>query len=209
MKKILIVGGISKNIPEWISKSFEITHIPQQHNFKRPISGPVPDLVVLLKSWVSHKQCADARQFAIDNGIPFIISDGGISMALSRAAEQGITWFIKDVEKETITEEVVEQLDSAWESAYNREYEKNIHLEKRLKAVREQTEILSKKLEHVLESAEQAFKEKENRLLEIIKRQDSIISAQQQIIKAYNPDAVGIDDDDRYYKKSNISRGQS
>lgn len=80
-KKVLVIGGIDKNIPPWIITAFDVEHIEQQDHFKRLIAPKnKPDVVIALKSWLSHKQCNDAREFAVTNEIPFIISDGGWSI---------------------------------------------------------------------------------------------------------------------------------
>lgn len=153
MKRILVVGGIDKNIPNWIQKSFEVEHYEQQPHFKRTIAPKDrPDLVIALKSWISHKQCSDAREFASENGIPFIVSDGGWSMAIQRAIENGITWFAQTVDKslkslsEAESKEVDDLVERAWEGAYKREYEKVQALEKRMRKDRARLEEVLLKL---------------------------------------------------------------
>lgn len=147
MKRILVVGGLDKNIPTWIQKSFEIEHYEQQPHFKREIAPKDrPDLVVILKSWISHKQCADAREFASANNVPCIVADGGWSMAVQRALESGLDWFAHDIDKSLndLTEEQAKEADDiierAWEGAYKREYERAHALEKRLKKVTDRLE---------------------------------------------------------------------
>jgi len=154
MKRILVVGGMDKNIPTWIQKSFDIEHYEQQAHFKREIApSDKPDVVIVLKSWISHKQCADAREFASSNGIPFIVSDGGWSMAVQRAVESGLDWFAHAVDKslKTLDEEQAKEADGlverAWEGAYKREYERAHALEKRLKKDRKHHEDTIIKLE--------------------------------------------------------------
>lgn len=146
-KKLLVIGGMDKNIPTWITRLFEITHVEQQLHFKRIIApADKPDLVIVLKSWISHKQCADARDYAQEHGIPFILASGGWSSVVQKAAESGLDWFVHTIDKslETLSEEQAKETDEvitrAWESAYNREYEKSCALEKRLKKDRERLE---------------------------------------------------------------------
>lgn len=154
MKRILVVGGMDKNIPTWIQKSFDIEHYEQQAHFKREIAPKDrPDVVIVLKSWISHKQCADAREFASLNKIPFIVSDGGWSMAIQRAVESGLDWFAHTVDKslKTLTDEQTKEADElverAWEGAYKREYERAHALEKRLKKDRARLEEALVKIE--------------------------------------------------------------
>jgi hypothetical protein len=153
-KRILVVGGLNKNIPTWIQKTFEVEHVEQQSHFKRVIAPKDrPDLVIALKSWISHKQCADAREFAESSSIPFIMTDGGWSQAIQRAIESGLDWFTRDLDnslskfKEDEAKEVDTTLDRAWEDAYKREYERSHALEKRLKKDRMRLEEALAKLE--------------------------------------------------------------
>jgi len=146
-KRILVVGGIDKNVPAWIHRAFEVEHYEQQAHFKRIIAPKDrPDAVIALKSWISHKQCQDARDFAVENGVPFIMSDGGWSMAVQRALESGLDWFAHAVDKsikdlsEKDAQEADEVVERAWEGAYKREYEKTKALEKRLRKDREVVE---------------------------------------------------------------------
>lgn len=210
MKRILVVGGIDKNIPSWIQKSFEIEHYEQQPHFKRTIAPKDrPDLVIALKSWISHKQCSDARTFASENGIPFIVSDGGWSMAIQRAIENGITWFAQTVDKslKTLSEQESKEVDviveRAWEGAYKREYEKVQALEKRMRKDRTRLEEALAKLESAerrdaaaarviaeVREAARKHKESEERIQAEIKKLmnyvDSILADHEKSVSDYS-----------------------
>lgn len=198
-RKILVVGGISKNIPGWILKAFEVEHCEQQAHFKRIIAPKdKPDVVIMLKSWVSHKQGNDARAFAVENNIPFIVSDGGWSMAVQRAVESGLTWFAHDIDRtlSSLTEKDAEEADTvlerAWEGAYRREYERAKALERRLKKDRIKLEEALSKLEssekredaaaRVITEVREAAKTKQLRYALIKRRQDEVLDIIQKLI---------------------------
>lgn len=146
-KRILVVGGMDKNIPNWIHKVFEVEHYEQEAHFKRVIAPKErPDVVIALKSWISHKQCADARDYAIKNEIPFVMADGGWSTAIQRAVEGGLDWFAHDIDRslgkmsEPVKKEADELIERAWEGAYRRELERAEALEKRHRKDRQKLE---------------------------------------------------------------------
>lgn len=137
-KRVLVIGGMDKNIPTWIHKTFEVEHYEQETHFKRAIAPKErPDVVIVLKSWISHKQCADAKDYATKNNIPFIMADGGWAMAVQRAVEAGLDWFAHDIDKslgkmaEPVKKEADEVVERAWEGAYKREFERSKAFEKR------------------------------------------------------------------------------
>lgn len=180
-KKILVFGGIGKNIPTWVIRAFNVEHYQQEAHFKREIAPESrPDVVIVLKSWISHKQAADAREFSDMNGIPFLYSDGGWSQAVQKAIESGLDWFPEALNKtlSTLDEEVFKEVDNvlerAWECAYRREFERAAALEKRLKKDRNKLETISTKLD-LAEKREHAA----NRvILEI--REAALITRQRQ-----------------------------
>jgi hypothetical protein len=153
-KNILIVGGVtSKHNPPWLN-TFNVEFYPQEEHFKRIVAPKnKPHLIICLKSWISHKQCRDFRNYADENSIEFIISDGGLSMAIQRAAEKGLTWFVRDIDKaiknmpEDQVKNIDETIERAWHQAYNRERDKALALEKRLKKDRSRLEDALAKLE--------------------------------------------------------------
>lgn len=167
-KRILVVGGIDKNVPTWIHRAFEVEHYEQQAHFKRAIAPrDRPDAVIVLKSWISHKQCQDAREYAEQNGIPVIISDGGWAMAVQRALESGLEWFAHAVDKtigdlsETDAKTADEIVERAWEGAYKREYEKTKALEKRLRKGRDVVERTQSAAKRVIAEVREAARKRQ------------------------------------------------
>lgn len=167
-KRILVVGGIDKNVPTWIHRAFEVEHYEQQAHFKRAIAPKDrPDAVIALKSWISHKQCQDARDYAEQNGVPFIISDGGWAMAVQRALEGGLDWFAHAVDRsikdlsEADAKEADAIIERAWEGAYKREYEKTKALEKRLRKDREAVERTQAAANRVIAEVREAARKRQ------------------------------------------------
>lgn len=144
-KTILVVGGLYKNIPTWVRAAFNIDHYEQETHFKKTISSK-PDLVVIIKSWISHKQFNDAREFADNNNVPLIVADNGWASAVQKAVENGLDWFAHAIDNtlNSLSEKDAkltdELLNRAWEGAYRREYERSNALEKRLRKDREKLE---------------------------------------------------------------------
>jgi len=177
-RRLLVLGGMSKHIPVWISSAFIIEHYQTEIHFKREIApNKKPDAVICLKSFISHKQSADARTYAIDNGLPYLVADGGWSSVVQKAAEQGLSWFtdaltsnLKNL-SESDSKEVDNIIERAWESAYKRQYDINIALEKRYKKDRLKFEAIQDKLNkserrteaagRVIDEVKEAVKKKE------------------------------------------------
>lgn len=139
-RRILVVGGVDKNIPTWIRCAFEIDHFESEHGRNvAPSSKAAVDAVIVLNAWVSHKHYYDARSFAESRKVPCLVSPGGWSKAIRLAAEIGLDWFISAIEqakdrmlREEDQEELDQVIDNAWREAYEREWAKNQVLEKRL-----------------------------------------------------------------------------
>lgn len=142
-RKILVVGGISKNIPKWINDAFEVDHYESETHFKRQFVSKA-DVIVILQGFVSHKQSSDAKKYAKENDIPLIVADKGWASALAQAADRGMLWLIDDIGKEVKDAPLEDKLDvmlnDAWRLAYKREYEKSRALERRLRKDRERLE---------------------------------------------------------------------
>lgn len=153
-RRILVVGGNGRrNVPPWLHAAFEVEHFESSNaDWFKPDPGQVPAAVVVLTSWVSHKHFYDARTIAEKFDVPLILSPGGWSAALQYAAENGIEWFLKDIEAakhsggEVHPREVEEVIESAWREAYNREWAARKALEKRYAKDREKFEEAQKRI---------------------------------------------------------------
>lgn len=139
-RRIMVVGGVDKNIPNWIRSAFELEHFTSERGVSEALSSSTPfDAVIVLNAWVSHRHYYDARSFAESRNIPCLTSPGGWSKAVRLAAEIGLDWFIASIEQakdrtlnEDDKEEIEHVIDNAWREAYEREWAKNQVLERRL-----------------------------------------------------------------------------
>lgn len=209
-KKVLVIGGLAKNIPKWISNVFELEHYEQQIHFKRTIAPDErPDVVVALRSWISHKQHKDARDYAVANNIPFISAENGWAQAVQQAMELGLHWFAKTVDKALPELEEPERteldviLDRAWENAFAREKEKVSALERRLRKDRNRLEQTLKKLstaeakeeaaERVLVSIREAAQKQKTKIDSLRLRQNKVLDLIRSVIEGQ--ETLGISND--------------
>jgi hypothetical protein len=152
--RLYIVGGKSKNIPDWLSEAFDYEQFDQENSKTRTLEPEhTPDAVVCLKSWVGHEHWYGARDLAARLGVPFINTAGGWSGSLKAAADLGVEWFIQDIERAKSEspheEEIVEFIDNAWREAYEREYKARSSLEKHFGKERRKYDEAKAQLEHM------------------------------------------------------------
>jgi len=153
--RLFIVGGKGRNVPPWLSAAFDYEQFEQDHAKTRTLEPSVrPDAVVVLSSWVGHEHFYGARDLAGRLSIPMILSPGGWSTSLKAAADLGIEWFIKDIERArtsgglpTPTVEALDEfVDNAWREAYNREWAAREALTQRYAKERKRSERLEAEL---------------------------------------------------------------
>jgi hypothetical protein len=138
-----VVGGKGHNIPVWAAAAFEIELIEgDAQGGVRKIAPQRADAVVIDIQHVSHNFSTQARDWARSWDAPWFSVHGGWSMAVRRAAEQGIAWFVDAIQAggQIATEqgdpsaaEAAEVVDNAWRSAADYEREKTKALERRLR----------------------------------------------------------------------------
>lgn len=164
-KKIYIVGGKGKNVPPWISAAFNYEQFDQDHAKTRTLEpSNSPDAVVVLSSWVGHEHFYGARDLSERLGIPMILSPGGWSASLKSAADQGVEWFIKDIDRaktsgdlsDSQVADVEDFIDNAWREAYNREWSAREGIERRYNKDRGKFEHAQRELARLREKEEAA-----------------------------------------------------
>lgn len=143
--RVLVIGGMPKNVPAWAQVAFEIDLLDQNGPKSRiDQSGQPPRAIVVYTSAVSHQHSCQAHDMGARWDIPVLKARDGWSTAVEQAARIGATWFVDAVQmgSQAISgknpprsEEGLELVDNAWRDLAKQEVAKREALEKRLRKV--------------------------------------------------------------------------
>lgn len=94
--RLLVVGGLPKDIPSWASSVFEIEQITGHSNGGSGRLAPEhkAEAVIICYDFVSHNFSEQAQRQANRWGVPWFGVRGGWSIAVEKAARAGLDWFV-------------------------------------------------------------------------------------------------------------------
>jgi hypothetical protein len=93
--KILIAGGMMRNIPYWILNNFEFQLIPQGSGHVTEIDFDIePDLIICYEKHSSHALSESVIAIARKYKIPYITTTKGYSHLITIAKRLGLDWFV-------------------------------------------------------------------------------------------------------------------
>lgn len=93
--KILIAGGMMRNIPYWIIENFEFQLIPQGSGHVTEVDFEIePDLVICFEKHSSHALSESVIAVARKYKIPYITTTKGYTHLITVAKRLGLDWFV-------------------------------------------------------------------------------------------------------------------
>lgn len=117
-QNILILGGMQRNIPQWMHDNFNVQLIESR---KHPISvgdlDVIPDLVIIFVKFISHNFFYSGTALATQLDIPYLTITG-FSDAIVLAQKRGIDWFVEAALRA--------RSQSKYRRNYRRHYRRNV-----------------------------------------------------------------------------------
>jgi hypothetical protein len=108
---VMVVGGLERDIPQWIKSSFEVKHFPRSDSptkIVNTLGERIPDAVLVLR-WVDHEQANKVTAIASQHHRPILVAKPAISSAVKQAEAKGPSWF-SDAYHKSLKEHLAENL---------------------------------------------------------------------------------------------------
>jgi hypothetical protein len=166
-RKVLVVGGLPKDVPAWVSEAFEVEQITGHNNGGSGFLKPTiePDVVIVCHDYVSHNYADQAHQIASKRGVPWIGMRTGWSGVVEMAAKAGLDWLVNARQSATEKCEGEErekgerEVNNAWEQTVEYERQRAEAAIKRLAKEERKREAADATIERQREAAQRVVAE--------------------------------------------------
>lgn len=93
-RNILLIGGDSSFVPDWMDQNFDIKQIEKiRDDLERELQGFIPDLIIIFVKVTSKDTKYKMLNFSKSHDVPYISLHKGWSHLMLRATELGLDWF--------------------------------------------------------------------------------------------------------------------